>query len=113
MPAKYYIYRNLHLKDTFSVRHRGIVIGRYQNLIAEGVTFVVNEAGRQRVLTEGRKNVHAFVCAEHLIPTDRVSPGLTRVSYNPRRGPSFMANDQPITQAKAVHFQGGSCYLVE
>lgn len=59
------VYRNLH-RRTFSIQgfvsaKRGWrVIGHGDNFLLRDVTFKVSEAGRQRVLREGRKNVHAF-----------------------------------------------------
>ena len=112
MAAKFYIYRNLHLENTFSIRHRGRVIDRLQGFLAHNVTFKVNEAGRQRVLTERRKNVHAFVVAESYEPLDMMSLGLNRVSYNPYRGPTFTLHGEPIHKAKTVLFSDGHCHLV-
>tara|TARA_R100001086_G_scaffold36765_1_gene16502 strand:- start:88 stop:489 length:402 start_codon:yes stop_codon:yes gene_type:complete len=63
------VYRNLH-KNCFSVRHKGKVIGYLYDigfgipapkLYLTNATFAVQPAGRNRVLLEGRKNVHAFV----------------------------------------------------
>jgi hypothetical protein len=53
--------------------------------------FIVNEAGRQRVIKEKRKNVHAFVvgylfggCLGH------EASGGVPVSYNPTKWARFM-----------------------
>jgi hypothetical protein len=113
MTALNYIYRNLHAGKAFSVRHRGRVVARLENFVAHNVRFKVNEAGRLRVIAERHKNVHAFVCAEHYEPTDRSALGLTRVSYNPFRGPTFVLNDEPIHEAQSVLFTNGQCYLLE
>ncbi len=65
--AKYYIYRNLRT-GTWSVRHRGKVIAHLDKLATVGpVHFKVSQSGRNRVLEEGRKNVHAYVVAEQLV----------------------------------------------
>lgn len=37
------------------------VIGHASSLVLDGVTFRVNESGRQRVLATKQKNVHAYV----------------------------------------------------
>ena len=63
MNAKYYIYRNLRTGG-FSVRHRGLVIDRLNTFVAEDVEFKVNEKGRQQVIKDHQKNVHAFVVAD-------------------------------------------------
>ena len=54
------VYRNLH-KDCWSVRQKGIV--RFHcNLIKMHICeFIVQPAGRAKVLREKKKNVHAFI----------------------------------------------------
>ena len=64
MAAKYYLYRNLHT-GTFSLKHKGIVIKHPKVCLMREVEFKVSEKGRQRVLKEKRKNVHATVAAEY------------------------------------------------
>lgn len=55
-----YIYFNLH-KKVFSIKYKGKVIA-YSNFIhVTAPTFKVLESGRNRVIKEKRKNVHAFV----------------------------------------------------
>jgi hypothetical protein len=101
--AKYYIYRNLH-KDCWSVRYKGKVIAHHKALLALGATLKVNEGGRQRVLTEQRKNVHAFVvctsyqAAPHLYLVD--GSGSAEVTYNPYKTGAFttVGQDIPIPQ---------------
>tara|TARA_R110000744_G_scaffold299835_1_gene409183 strand:- start:65 stop:487 length:423 start_codon:yes stop_codon:yes gene_type:complete len=56
------VYRNLHnglisIKDVGT----GLVLGHADAIDLQGATFIVREAGRQRVIKEKRKNVHAFV----------------------------------------------------
>lgn len=62
------VYFNLH-KRLFSIRaeegpKKGRVIGHSSFVLLRGATFKVSEAGRQRVLRERRKNVHAVVKGE-------------------------------------------------
>lgn len=62
------VYFNLHRK-LFSVRAeegpaKGLVVAHCTAVNLYGVQFVVNQAGRARVIREGRKNVHAFVRGE-------------------------------------------------
>ncbi len=113
MPAKFYIYRNLHKPNAFSVRHRGIVVDRLVDFIAHDVTFKVNEAGRLKVIASRHKEVHAFVVTERYEPSKMTASGLLRVSYNPYKTNTFMVDEMPIFQAKSVLFTGGRCYLVE
>lgn len=93
MRAKYYIYWNLH-KNCYSVRYRGKVIGHYTSITAANVRFQVSEKGRQRVLTERKKNVHAFVVADRIYPTDPYEISevnhFESVSYNPYANSTFV-----------------------
>ena len=56
------VYFNLH-KKLFSVRDckTGRVVHHTQRIWIEDPVFVVRKAGRERVLREKKKNVHAFV----------------------------------------------------
>ena len=54
------VYRNLH-KKCLSVKQGGLVVCHVDNIVLKNCTFIVSEAGRQRVLKEKRKNVHAYV----------------------------------------------------
>ena len=56
------VYRNLH-KKTWSIRDRktGRVVSHQDEVNVLDAKFVVQPAGRRKVLQEGRKNVHAFV----------------------------------------------------
>ena len=81
------VYRNLH-KKCWSVRQRGKVKLHTDYICLKNAEFKVSQKGRERVLTEQRKNVHAFikgfiVDAEEIntMPDDSVE--WTDVSYNP------------------------------
>ena len=77
------VYWNLH-RNCWSVLHKRKVIAYSNNLLLQDVRFIVSEPGRQRVIREKRKNVHAFaegvVLKENLIKPKEF---ITRVSYNP------------------------------
>jgi hypothetical protein len=100
------VYWNLH-KHLFSVRplegpYKGSVFAHTDYLDLYDVTFAVQPAGRQRVLDEGRKNVHAYVrgvVSAHL-PHDTTRT----VTYNPYRDTSFVdvATNRPVTRAHVV-----------
>lgn len=61
------LYWNTH-KRLFSVRHKGKVIAHTEKAFVYEPQFVVSEAGRQRVLREGVKNVHAVVRGHFVMP---------------------------------------------
>lgn len=92
------VYFNLH-KRLFSVQDcatRKVVQHRF-NLVLHDVRFIVSERGRQRVLRDKRKNVHAFVEGT-LLPQEEHAPRGRRwrkVSYNPYKSGHFTADDNP------------------
>lgn len=104
------VYRNLHRK-CWSVRDRKTrrVVDRTDVIILADCTFKVSEAGRQRVLATGRKNVHAFVRGDR-DSTRKLEVArqgymrrwqMTEVTYDPRKGPSFVRKDTGLPVFKA------------
>lgn len=94
------VYFNLH-KKTFSImdlKTRRVV--RYaDDVTLRDVTFKVSEAGRQRVLREKRKNVHAYVIGK--IDPFPVDNG-REVTYNPYKYKTFVfeQDKSPVRYAK-------------
>jgi len=70
----------------------------------------VSEAGRQRVLKDKRKNVHAFIIGERL-PSLASLPFVDcdEVSYNPYKGENFIivSLQKPLDWSKYVAIIGG------
>lgn len=81
------VYRNLH-NGLLSVRDAKTkkVIGHAHAVQLSNVTLRVSEAGRQRAVREGRRNVHAFAVGTE---TDGLTASGERVTYNPFRAPHF------------------------
>ena len=97
---------NAHL---WSVRYRGIVIGHTNALRLDNVTLKISEAGRQRVLREGRKNVHAFAVGTlSAIEDAGVAIGGTPITYNPYKYNSFVTalNHVPVYGADVAWLVG-------
>ena len=99
------IYFNLH-KRLFSIRERhGKVIAHKRWVGLVRPTFVVQQGGRERVLRDKSKNVHAFVRPEGYQGMDEVIPfdildSYTTVRYNPYKYTSFVdENEDPIFEA--------------
>ena len=114
LQPKIYVYRNLNQK-CWSIKYRGLVIAHTPTAFMWDVEFRVNEAGRQRVLREGVKNVHAYVVCELddiFLPSDVeiINPEPLKdsvfdctntlgksldllVRYEPRRRGSFVERD--------------------
>lgn len=111
-PIKTFIYFNLH-KKCFSIKalegaNKGRVIAHRDALVLYHAKFKVSEAGRQRVLKEQRKNVHAGVVGIWYDEVDadktlRVRD-TTAVTYNPYKYDSFVTVDdqQRIDEAWCV-----------
>ena len=101
------VYFNLH-KGGFSVRNPATRLVENKNVMTTNVTlrdvsFRVSERGRERVLREKRKNVHAVAVGE--VAADADTAGATvPVSYNPYRGPTFFRKDtgEPVVSAKLL-----------
>lgn len=108
--AKYFIYRNLHRGKAFSIRHKGKVIERSDNITAFNVEFKVNQRGRDRVIKEKSKNVHAFVVCDYYLSEATTSLG-ERVKYNPYLSSNFIVGDKPIFAADVVTFKDGKCSI--
>jgi len=103
------VYFNLH-KYTWSVRQcsTGRVILHTDKVHIRDPKFVVRKSGRERVLSEGKKNVHAFVRGE-ITHFDDFDPeyhpdylDYTLVSYNPYKFDTFVDvyDTTPVRTAK-------------
>lgn len=96
------VYWNLH-KQTFSIRSRekedyGRVIRHADHVHIRNPTAVVSKAGRERVLREKKKNVHAVIRGE-LVEKSEAQPYLFQGSpwykrfvwhYNPYKHDQFV-----------------------
>lgn len=103
------VYWNLH-KHLFSVRDLSTrrVIAHVTNLQLLDVTFRVSESGRQKVLREKRKNVHAFL--RGVVSPDELHlrgprEGYAEVSYNPYKAGFFyeVETGRALRGASYVH----------
>jgi hypothetical protein len=103
------VYWNLR-KKLYSVRHRGKVIAHLPFVTLRDVQWVVQPAGRRRVLEQRKKNVHAFARGTWLYGDDELQ--LTHdelrltsrmpIMYNPYKHTSFVLRAAPdihITQS--------------
>lgn len=118
------VYRNLHRK-CWSVRLAGGRVQRHTDaVLLRNATFVVQAAGRARVLREGKKNVHAFVRGgdsgtphsgaedlEYMVGMLPPPFTLVRVTYNPYRADTFVTTGgQPVRAADIVWLVDGRVY---
>ena len=109
------IYWNLH-KDCFSVRRKGKVVDYLYGddyLTLTDVEFVVQKAGRERVLREKRKNVHAFVRGTIRFSEDCATQ--QKATYNPYFMDSFYTklggNITPVHKARSATLTDHTVYI--
>ena len=102
------VYFNLH-KHLFSVRsaRSGRVILHTDKVHLRNPQFVVREGGRQRVLRERKKNVHAFVRGDATYFSNKDCPTLDTIGYNPFKYDSFvkMPDETPVHNAQRAYMQ--------
>ena len=118
-PYRHEVYRNLHT-GLWSVRssQTGLVVLHAESVILQDCKLVVQKAGRERVLQEKRKNVHAFVVGTLVGLSGRANINQDRqifmkearpykladmnkssISYNPYKAEHFIAEDLQNTPA--------------
>ena len=92
---KVFVYKNLH-KGCWSIKQDGIVKAHADNVTLYQVMMKVNRKGRERVLKEKRKNVHAGIKGYlRLDEFERVWDDLPEdqfdeITYNPYKYSSFV-----------------------
>ena len=122
------VYFNLHNKKYSAVATRGPdkgrVLGHFDRVTLRFVEFTVNETGRQRVLREKRKNVHAYAVGNVLAVDQEWSMacflrgayerGVMRVGrlfYNPYKSDRFCANNVPVEHSYMVALDPKGSYV--
>lgn len=97
------VYRNLHKNcmsvQTYTPGKGWRVAAHLVGLNLKDVEFKVSETGRQRVLREKKKNVHAFV--EGIVTWEYANRiGQQDISYNPYRAANFVTKSgAPVVKA--------------
>ena len=93
-----FVYWNLH-KKTWSIKamegpKKGLVVGHSPLVFLAKATPKVSQAGRERVLREKRKNVHAGIVGE-LVSMSRapVPEGAMEITYNPYKYRTFVSKE--------------------
>ena len=110
-----FVYFNLH-KKCWSIRSlthptKGRVIAHSSTVLLADATFKVSISGRNRVLREKRKNVHAGVTGI-LLDSTITRPG-SQVSYNPYKCDYFYKVDtfEKIESAPVVEFRDNKVFI--
>lgn len=112
------VYRNLNRKGSvFSIvdcKSR-LVVAYAQQVTLRNAEFIVSEKGRQRVLANRVRNVHAWVVGQ-FVYADRPRPeDATRVVYyNPYNTELFVDElcKTPIYQSETAHFENGRVFTL-
>lgn len=109
-------YWNLHFNViSFRETARGGRVQHTESLHLKNVKFAVQPAGREKVLREERKNVHAFVRGEVVSVGQGTPPRdkWVRATYNPYKYESFVIADteEPIFSAREVVIEDKRIYV--
>lgn len=119
------VYRNLKKPNGrwWSVRQNGLIVGHTESIDLHKCIFHVNEAGRQRVLRTGHKNVHAYVSG--MVTLSKKARDRWRLynpikaRYNPKESPNFERLDDDgqwrpvlITMATRLDQYGLTVWMV-
>jgi hypothetical protein len=103
----------LNVNGVFAPSVKGRVTGHADTVLASRVTTKISEAGRQRVIREKRKNVHAGIVGEFCLvePTYRfhTTDKTPSMSYNPYKAGHFYdrATGAIVTTAPHVLMRSG------
>ena len=100
------VHVNLQRGD-FSISQRGRVIASADDVTLSDVRFVVSEATRQRTIRFNRRRVHAWAEGTLVaVDTNPCVEGMTGVTYNPHRAPTFTTFDgTPVESAPQMTFK--------
>jgi hypothetical protein len=100
----YFNFRRKLFSVQAKVKGKWVVVEHTNNIVLRNAIFKVSEAGRQRVLKQKRKNVHAFIIGERFPYIPKSFVYRDEISYNPYKGPNFIVatGNKPLNRAKYV-----------
>ena len=106
------IYKNLH-NGLFSVKQNGLVVAHVHSIVLKNGFFDVNQAGRNRVIKEKKKNVHAYVKG-FIVSINTVWQNEQKrlVTYNPYINEHFIFRDNS-ERASALRGQLIYCSIIQ
>jgi hypothetical protein len=113
-----FVYRNIRTK-TYSIKDvkSGLVIDRRDSgFLIQAAELVVSKAGRERVLREKVKNVHAGVRGFFNTMEDdyELPPHAVKITYDPYKMAFFHIKDNPhkaVHYAESVYFMKSGLYV--
>lgn len=101
------LYRNLHKKGyVYSVRSEETkrIVDYVESILLQDVKFVVSKKGRERVLKEKRKNVHAFIKGNIIQKNISNIDEWIKIMYDPYKYSSFVdENGKEVISAEFVY----------
>lgn len=108
------VYFNFH-KKMISVQAKvngsWKVVKYVEDILLKNVKFKVSEAGRQRVIKNKRKNVHAYVYGEVIESLPHpMNLIFNSVNYNPYKMERFQVQNQYVDRADFVMINGCRVY---
>ena len=84
------VYKNLH-NGLFSVRQDGLVVAHVESIVLSYPKIKINEKGRQKVIKDKAKNVHAFITGfPNSVNKCFTSTDKRAITYNPYRFRTFV-----------------------
>jgi hypothetical protein len=108
------IYYNLHkkmLSVQTKVNGQWKVTAHQSAAFLKNVTFRVSESGRQRVLKEKRKNVHAFITGELIDALPKNYERFDSARYNPYELEKFQCRNKNIDKADFAILNGRQLFV--
>ena len=91
------VYRNLNA-NCYSIKQDGVVKAHASQVVLDDVTWTVSEAGRQRVIRDGRKNVHAYAVGRLAVYAYALDADA--VYYNPYKVDGFRVADGGLVSTR-------------
>lgn len=115
------VYRNLH-NGLFSIRDpkTKLVLAHGEDFLLKNCIEKISETGRQKVIRERSKNVHAYIVGNIVLkPNLKHDVELNEISYNPYKDKHFILKEtkQPIFNKKTknveVYFLSKKSWLLK
>ncbi|WEG18640.1 hypothetical protein PQ478_09175 [Alkalihalophilus pseudofirmus] len=106
------VYRNLH-KSAFSIKDKksGLVVAHADKVLLHNAKYIVSEKGRQRVISERTKNVHAVVEGA-FVGLEKPSCDLLLGYYDPYQYDSFIDKEtgSKLSESELAWFENEKVY---
>ena len=102
------VYRNL-TKGCWSIQHKvpgkGWRLWQHADKVQVSCAIPkVSESGRQRVIREKKKSVHAYLEGWLITSAELTHKGERPVRYNPYHGPEFLIDGRVVRALQVAHF---------